>query len=231
MKQLVSKKLADMAAMEIAKYIVEHEISPGNKLPSENFFSKYFGISRPSVREGMSRLMSVGLIHSVQGYGVVLNDISVNAYFSTMENSILNSFISLTPKDVKEIIETRTFLEQYACKCFLATGTDEEIVPLEKIVEDLWKVIENPKEFRTLDLEFHLKLINLSHNSILCHFYRLMRAPAEREIEVLMQHEDLKKVQLWHVRILEALQSHDEIVLQHIQDHLYYTFPVYISKH
>jgi len=230
MKHLVSKKLADMAAMEIAAYIVDNKIAPGEKLPSEKFFSEYFGISRPSIREGMSRLMSIGLLYSVQGFGVVLNDISVDAYFLTMENSLLNRFITLKQRDVASIIETRTLLEQHACKCFLTNGTDEELTRMREIVQELWTVIDKPELFRTKDVEFHLQVVGLSHNHVLKHLYTLMRAPAEREIEILMKLEDIKRVQMWHVRILEALENRDEQVCELVQAHLFATFPIWVTE-
>jgi len=225
MKQLTSQKLSDLAATEIVSYIVREKIAPGEKIPSEKFFSEYFGISRPSVREGMSRLMSFGLLHPIQGYGVVLNNITIETYFKTMENSLLTRFINLSPPDVESIIETRLLLEQHACRCFLATGTDKDLDPMRGLLTDLQESVDNAERFREKDVEFHHKLVALSHNTVISNLYSLLRAPADREIEMLLKHDDLKEVQKWHDRILDALECRDPAVCDYLRTHLLNAYP------
>jgi len=93
------------------------------------------------------------------------------------------------------------------------------------LLTDLQGSVDNAERFREKDVEFHHKLVALSHNTVISNLYSLLRAPADREIEMLLKHDDLKEVQKWHDRILEALECRDPAVCDYLRTHLLNAYP------
>jgi GntR family transcriptional repressor for pyruvate dehydrogenase complex len=64
------QRLSDRVADELRAAITERRLPPGSRLPTEAALSQSFGVSRPVVREAVSRLASEGLVESHQGSGL-----------------------------------------------------------------------------------------------------------------------------------------------------------------
>ena len=58
------------SAESIEKYIHEHGLQPGDRLPTERELAAQLDITRVSVRQGYKRLLDQGVIRSENGYGV-----------------------------------------------------------------------------------------------------------------------------------------------------------------
>lgn len=63
------EKLADQLYGQILESIVSGELQEGDKLPSENEIARSFSVSRPVIREALTRLQADGLVYSRQGAG------------------------------------------------------------------------------------------------------------------------------------------------------------------
>ena len=55
------RKLPDMVSEAIVEFILEKDLQPGDKLPTEKELSLQLGIGRTSLREGIRQLETVGL--------------------------------------------------------------------------------------------------------------------------------------------------------------------------
>src|SRR5258707_7178535 len=62
-------KLADQLYEQILDRIVGGGLAIGGKLPSESQLGELFGVSRPVVREALSRLQADGVVMSRHGSG------------------------------------------------------------------------------------------------------------------------------------------------------------------
>ena len=59
--------MSEVIAHEIEKRIINHELKPGNMLPSEGILKEQFSVSRNTVREALRILEASGLIRILQG--------------------------------------------------------------------------------------------------------------------------------------------------------------------
>ncbi|MBO4457761.1 MAG: GntR family transcriptional regulator [Butyrivibrio sp.] len=75
--------------------ILEEEIKPGEKMPSENVLSERYGVSRQTVRKAISDLVNEGYVYAVQGSGTYCSD------------------ASRFKKDSKDIAVVMTYLSDY----------------------------------------------------------------------------------------------------------------------
>jgi GntR family transcriptional regulator, transcriptional repressor for pyruvate dehydrogenase complex len=58
---------SEQVAFEIRRYLAEHEARPGDRLGTEQELAAEFGVSRPTLREGLRLLASSHLIRASQG--------------------------------------------------------------------------------------------------------------------------------------------------------------------
>jgi GntR family transcriptional regulator len=58
----------------IKNRILNNELCPGDKIPSENQFAEEFKVSRMTVRQAISQLTQKGLLVSKRGYGTVVSN-------------------------------------------------------------------------------------------------------------------------------------------------------------
>jgi DNA-binding FadR family transcriptional regulator len=66
------ERLADRVYGQLLEYIVEQNLEQGDRLPSEHELSRLTAVSRPIVREALTRLQADGLIESRRGAGSFL---------------------------------------------------------------------------------------------------------------------------------------------------------------
>ncbi|MFF7193072.1 GntR family transcriptional regulator [Streptomyces sp. NPDC008079] len=93
-------QLADRLRVKIGT-----EIAPGDKLPSERALSETYAASRNTVRLGLQRLVSEGLISPSQGRGYIVNrqDVLVyNASKSEEKNRRLSAGVDAWVQDIRE---------------------------------------------------------------------------------------------------------------------------------
>src|SRR5580698_437909 len=62
-------RLGEQLAVRIADLIAHGEFSNGDRLPAETELAERFGVSRPVIREALSRLRLTGVIVSRKGSG------------------------------------------------------------------------------------------------------------------------------------------------------------------
>src|SRR6185295_8985292 len=60
---------SELIALEIRRYLERHELQPGDRIGTEQELAAQFGVSRPTLREGLRLLASSHLIRSTQGRG------------------------------------------------------------------------------------------------------------------------------------------------------------------
>jgi DNA-binding FadR family transcriptional regulator len=69
-QKLAPPSLPDEIARCLHEEIRKNVLKPGDRLPTKQQLSRAFGVSRPVVREAISRLRYDGIVESFQGRGV-----------------------------------------------------------------------------------------------------------------------------------------------------------------
>ena len=92
----------------LRKHILEGVYKEGDILPSENELCRLHGITRPTVRQALSKLTNDGLIHKHQGKGSIVHRIpqdigilSVSGTTSSIGKKILKTHILSGPSIIK----------------------------------------------------------------------------------------------------------------------------------
>ena len=90
--------LSQYVATQIKARILEGDMTPGSKLPTEQKLTQEFGVSRTVIREAISGLKQDGLLVSRQGSGVFV--------LEPKQTDETLTFLSQNPQTIAGVIET-----------------------------------------------------------------------------------------------------------------------------
>ncbi|NLJ12280.1 MAG: FCD domain-containing protein [Gammaproteobacteria bacterium] len=166
------RRLSDDIVERLETMILEGVLQAGERLPAERKLAEQFGVSRPSLREAIQKLVAKGLLISRQGGGNYVCK-EVGATFSDP----LLALLAEKPDAQKDLLEFRHTLEG-ACAYYAAlraTPSDHE--RLAAALAQLEVCYENSVEGCRVeeglaDARFHLAIAEASHNVVLLHTIR-----------------------------------------------------------
>ena len=165
------EKLSRGVIRQIEGLILRGILRPGERLPSERELSERMGVSRPSLREALADLQTRGLLTSKAGAGVYVADVLGSAFAP----ALIKLFAS-HDEAVFDYISFRRDMEGLAAERAARLGSDTDL----KVIDAIFRKMEaahqkrNPADEAHLDADFHLSIIEASHNIIMLHMMRSM---------------------------------------------------------
>ncbi len=165
-KQTKHVSAPDYVIGQIEQGLINHELQPGDRLPSETELVERMGVSRGSVRQAMKALEILGVLSIRPGDGTYVNEtISRNSF-----NQLIFALLIARPS-LREIVDFRYAMERDILeRIFLKRdGIDELLVKLDENVEQQKKLLErnaSTEEIVLHDQQFHLLLSEASGNVV-----------------------------------------------------------------
>ena len=219
LKKIKKSTIAELIIDQILQMIEEGKFIPGQKLPSEKELAEILSVSRPTLREAMRSLMTMGLIEIRAGDGTYLND-SVKLVSEHFKNThLLNRF------SFSELIDTRLLLETQMAKLAAQNAIEEDLEALEAAYDKMAACLETSAlDFHNMDMEFHIAVANCSKNR----FMKEMLSAVE-ELLVLVNvsipsGRDIREQSIASSRrIVDAIEARDgelagKLMYEHIAD-------------
>lgn len=205
------EKLSMGVVRQIEGLILRGILRPRERLPSERELSERMGVSRPSLREALSDLQERGLLASKAGAGVFVADVLGSAF-----SPALITLFSSHDEAVFDYISFRRDMEGLAAERAARLGSDMDL----KVIDTIFKKMEsahtkrNPADEAHLDADFHLAIIEASHNIIMLHMmrsmYELLREGVFYNRTVMFKQRTTRDTLLeQHRAINAALQARD----------------------
>lgn len=205
------EKISQTVVRQIEQLILRGILKPGERLPSERELSERLGVSRPSLREALSELQDSGLLTSRAGSGVFVGDVLGSAFSETLVRLFANH-----DEAVFDYIAFRRDMEGLAAERAATRGTDTDL----KVINTIFEKMEaahakrNPTEEAGLDADFHLSIIEASHNVIMLHMmrsmYQLLREGVFYNRQIMFKQRTTRDTLLdQHRAINDALQARD----------------------
>jgi DNA-binding FadR family transcriptional regulator len=214
----VSKQIAE----QIRNLILEGNLKPGDKLPSERELSKIIGVGRLSLREGLRILESAGILETKYGVNSGTYVSQINA-----ENLIekFSDILKLSNITIDQLTEARLEISLINLKYFIKRGSEEDIRKLEDCIKETESLFKSGILTREKNIFFHQLIAQgsnnpifiLLHNSlldILRQFLSKFSSPSEHSKKVL---ENNKKI----LKYLKE-KNFDKVSLA-MRSHLIYT--------
>lgn len=170
-QKITSEKLASAVTRQIEQLILRGILRPGDRLPAERELSERLGVSRPSLREAVGELQARGLLTSKAGAGVYVADVLGNAFspaltrlFASHEDALL------------DYIAFRRDMEGLAAARAARHGSDTDLALVDTIFRKMEAAHDkrDPTDEAALDADFHMAIVEASHNVIMLHMMRSM---------------------------------------------------------
>jgi GntR family transcriptional regulator, hexuronate regulon transcriptional repressor len=148
------RKLYQQVANNIMTSIMTGKYKPGDRLPSERDLATAFKVSRPTIREAMIALEIRGMAESRHGSGIYVTD--QPAAQTAAGDLDIGAF---------ELTEARRLFEGEAAALAATTITDEELLEMEAIVDDMVHENELKQRGEVADRRFHVAIARATRNS------------------------------------------------------------------
>lgn len=165
------EKLSQGVVRQVEGLILRGILRPGERLPSERELSERMSVSRPSLREALANLQNRGLLVAKAGAGVFVADVLGSAFAPA-----LITLFATHDEAVFDYISFRRDMEGLAADRAAHVGSDTDLAVIDSIFlkMEIAHQKRNPTDESELDADFHLAIIEASHNIVMLHMMRSM---------------------------------------------------------
>ena len=170
LRKVRQRRLADDIVAQVEAKILEGTFKVGERLPAERALAEQFGVSRPSLREAIQKLVARGLLVSRHGGGTFVAE----TLGSTFSDPLLQ-LLENNEDAQRDLLEFRHTLEGSCAYYAALRATDLDRQRLTEVFDALQACYaQEPSraEEGAADASFHLAIAEASHNAVLLHTMR-----------------------------------------------------------
>ena len=170
-QKIHAEKLSQAVVHQIEQLILRGILNPGERLPAERDLAEQLAVSRPSLRTAISDLQDSGLLVSRAGAGIFVADVLGKAF-----SPALVRLFESHDEAVFDYIRFRRDLEGLAAERAAKYASDTDLRVIQTLYEKMGSAHSksNSQDEARLDAEFHLSIIEASHNVVMLHMMRSM---------------------------------------------------------
>lgn len=187
----------------VSDYIKDHQLEPGDKLPSQGQFMEMMQVSRTALREAIKTLEARKIIEVKNGKGLYVGD-------SDQRKDIIAELIGINKEKERllEILDARRAMEESIIEMVIHKATEEELDELGAIEKVLMEKFYADQPQNQEDKEFHHKLYSLCHNQVM---YSLMVLLDEHQSTLwqfpLDMEDPFRESMPYHEKLYEAIRE------------------------
>ncbi|NML43594.1 FadR family transcriptional regulator [Ramlibacter sp. G-1-2-2] len=195
-----SGSLSSQIYAGVVEAILRGDFGAQGKLPTESELGARYGVSRPTIREALSRLRSDGVIDSKRGAGtyVVRMPAAPPASFTPIRNLA----------DVESYYTFRSCVESGAAAEAAQFRTAEDLQALQAAFDALNAREESGSPAVEEDVQFHLAMARCSHNAFFVATIETSVAPIRQFMELAYGTRDGRGQE----RVYVTRQEHQAVI-------------------
>ena len=214
LRPIKTKSVVQQVIDRLTLAMINKELKPGDKIPTEKELSEMFGTARNSVREAVKVLVSFGVLEIRRPEGTFVAD----GFSDPMIDPLLYGIILDDAGNMESLLELREWIDIGMLRLAIEKATDEDVKQMEDCLADL------ADQFRLNDFNgvfeaddaFHETLSVITHNTLfvkICHITRLLTTEIRvRTIQHMMRStKDRKALYRSHVEVCQVLKERDAI--------------------
>jgi len=204
-------RITEEVITAIENIIIDNELQPGDKLPSQLKLSQAFGVGSRSVREAVKALESRGLVETIHGKGVFVKNSNMDFFLEILKNNLAFHL----PKGKKALIDltnTRKIVETNVIHDIALDTPRGFISSFAALIDEMDRKIDenNIEAYNLLDVELHKMIIKATDNAIIIsiynHLFELLVRAFQKTGLVKGSTEKSRKE---HRQMLEAITASD----------------------
>lgn len=190
-------RLSDSVVTEIENQILDGALRPGDRIPSERKLAEDFGVSRPSIREAVQKLVAKGLLNTRHGGGTTVTD-KLDAPFTDPWQDMVKDH----PMLQRDIMEVREMLEGQAAELAAQRATDVDMTRLDKAFETMDEAYANKDLAKSIaaDVAFHQAIADASHNVLIGHLTASLMRVIHEHVSNNLKHSHASPAQWEQLR-------------------------------
>lgn len=223
----------ELAAEQILGLIVEREMRPGERLPTERELADLLGLSRSVTREAVKVLTALGRVSAQRGRGLFVGTGTPDAVPSMLAG---HRFLPGRIEQVEQLLEFRMLLEVHSAAEAARHATPPQISELRQALADCDSALQSGEHtaWEEADTRFHLGLALASGNGFLHAALESVRQLQEQVVQLAMHGGSggsLEVAQHEHEEVLEAVRSGEpEKAAESVRRHLLHTIDGYRAE-
>lgn len=222
--EVVHADASEQIAKEIRMYIEREGLRPGDRIGTEHELSREFGVSRPTLREGLRRLAGSHLIRVQKGRaGGVFVDNTPNAGIGRHVSESIAAMLECESVTLCELLEARMLLEVPLAGLAAERADEASIDALIEAIDDARGRDPAGDEFRLADARFHRTIAVMAGNDLLLTFTSwILDVLQPSLVEHLGSSIDEELIIGQHQAIMRAIRRHqrtgaERAMRQHIE--------------
>lgn len=226
LKPVETKKASEEIYEQIRRLIINGEIEPGQRLPSERKMMEQMQRSRATIREALRLLERDGYIRTQPGSsGAIIQKPNVNNAVQSLESIMMIQQLKL-----ENILEFRRMTENTGARLACRRRTVEELRRMREILKEARASFGDKDRFIELDLEFHNAVAEAAQNTMYVIMLQVCRKMIGEALgDLLYQGSEARRearylnIQNAHEAIYHAIEQHmedaaEEALNAHLQD-------------
>jgi DNA-binding FadR family transcriptional regulator len=216
LKPIKKESVRGQVFWQLRNQILRRTWPPGSKLPSEKELSQTMGVSRVSIREGIQHLVSLGVLETRHGEGTFVRELGSQVHLNA-----LIPLLVLDDIDILQVLEYRRIVEKGAAALAAERATDQDLVEMEAVYDQMVALRDNVAEFSRADLEFHLVLAKATYNPVIIKVNNVLRSILEVSMESIVSSLGMEDGLHYHRLIIDAILARDAQAAESImQEHV-----------
>jgi GntR family transcriptional regulator, transcriptional repressor for pyruvate dehydrogenase complex len=231
LKPIKPKRISDQVFEQLRDLIFRGHFKPGEQLMTEREMAGTLGVSRPTVREAINKLVSMGILVHRQGQGTFVASPGDDAKKNPLAAVIHDQDVSL-----QELLEVRLGLECNAVALAARRATEDDIQELRKSLDEMISEIEKGGLGHQADVSFHMAISYASKNTvqvlIMKNLYDLMFYGIKENLQHLYSEPgNLVKITQQHTDVFECIRRHDpEAAYEAMKRHITFVLDFFKQK-
>ena len=177
-KPLKKSRLYEGIVEQIKNLIISGELKPSDKLPSERDLAKMFNVGRPTVREAIRTLNSLGLVEINHGQkGTIVKHFALEPYIESFQDQ-MSLMLKMKKTTIQQLTEVRGALDNRIALLAAERCTQDKLREMENILEEMKSCTNSTEAYLRKAVEYHKAMAICTNNPIFyaiwCAFFDLI---------------------------------------------------------
>jgi DNA-binding FadR family transcriptional regulator len=147
---------------QVRDYILDNQLRPGDRLPTESALAEQLSVGRSAVREALKAMEALGIIEVRAGKGRFVKKADVKVVLEVFAYTIL-----LDRSSIRELLRVRKALESSFVGESIACMSEQDLEEMRALLEIMKAKAVTGESFFEEDLEFHRTLFRPIGNQLL----------------------------------------------------------------
>lgn len=204
-EKIGKKPLGARVEEALLEYILHEPVEVGQKIPNEFELAEVFGVGRSTIREAVKGLVSKGILEVRRGAGTFVISTS-----SVEEDPLGLSRFSDKYQLALELFDVRLMLEPEIVVLACENATEDELVQLRKLCQEVEERCRSGKNHIAKDVEFHTFIAQCSKNRVVENLIPVINS-AVITFGNLTQRSLTEETIATHREIVEAILRRDTV--------------------